>query len=154
MSTKRFSVSQHALDRWREYTGLGVDELDSQLHLAVPYGAQRGTDTLYKLPSNYFAAVSRDLVVKTILRPDHAFANMQDAGIAVPNPVRSLRPGVDYSSLAAKHAIQGMSRKERIAELQKFGFDTNGPLQPRYAECYRAAKAVVSHFQALQNRRS
>lgn len=83
-----FKLTEHALlrfaERHPEFDALEPDEsrqvLHAELEHGVPFGAQFGDEELYLLPCGFVAVVAwRDGVgvVKTVLRREHAMANMQ-----------------------------------------------------------------------------
>lgn len=71
------TISYHARKRWAErFKG----RMEDSLARAVPFGAQRGSDSLLRSDNAVFV-VSRDGVVKTVLSLNQAYANMQSNGI-------------------------------------------------------------------------
>lgn len=134
-------ISRHASQRWAEFdTGR---HLQDELQSASPFGAQRGDDRLLLLPCGYVAAVSGDGVVKTILRYEHAVANMQSHGLdfTASPPGRRRTP---LHILAAQHVLARLPHRDRMKGLRDEGYDPTGPEGDVYRVALEAALMVMA----------
>jgi hypothetical protein len=153
---RRFAITYHALGRFverhPELNGAGSGEirrlLQEEVDRGIPFGYQLGRDELYLLPSGLVAAVAWDEgvgVVKTVLRREHAIANMESMGAVLKPTVLEPLLEANMLQLAERHLSEGLGRKRRNALLRAAGYDPGGHAGEVYRAARKAARAGGAH---------
>lgn len=106
---KNIAVTKHARERWDErFPGR---DLDSEFSASLPFGAQRGTSTVFLNGDAAFVVAKGALV--TCLTKDMAIANMQTTGVvfgAIAESERRVLPKVSRR-VTEQETAGGMVRK-------------------------------------------
>ena len=155
-----YIISSHAIDRWSEYMPTG--NLREELKQGILYGGQKGDDYLLLLPCGYVAVSTKNKVIKTVLKKEHAIANMQSNGSLdnkglvpesaqiVPEPVKRNRKvneeGIRHSDQAIieiiRHDIKQGNTGKSDKNLKKLGIQVNSFEYRAYKIAMEAAREM------------
>jgi hypothetical protein len=141
---KEYFVSQHASERWSERFGGDINE---SLFVAVPYGGQRGSDTLLRSGDAVFV-VNKGGVVKTVLTVDQACVNMQSKGVRAslqPIAKPNLNRLVDEMASASDDELKAIGERDGIEHLAKYILSLRSSLRKTSDALVRVNRGEMDH---------
>lgn len=154
----RYTPSEHAFDRWHQYTGRSRAGLVADLQESIPFGAQRGDDVLRLLPSGYVAVVTRTHGVRTVLSREHAIVNMQYKGMRMqsgalvqPREPESACPHQYMVEMAVRHAIGDASPEVRRQERHHYSRGSQSAIAT-YEAARRACEMLLDNIRNSADR--